>query len=92
MDLPNDHSQDLTLVLNMIITMEKHGIPANFELAWGPDPEKFDILYVTQRISGQFMNDEPAAGEEVFQDCFKEVMKRGELEDVIQQGLFEAFG
>jgi len=75
----------------MMVTVEKHGIPANFEFACGLDPEAPDILYVTQRISGQFMNVEPA-GEEVFQDCFKEVMKRGELEDVIQQGLFEAFG
>jgi len=75
----------------MMMTLENHGIPADFEFAWGPDPAAPDILCVTQRISGQFVNVEPA-GEEVFQDCFKEVMKRGELEDVIQKGLLDVFG
>ena len=91
MDLGEDYSQYLTLGGNMMVTMQKHGYPANFELAQGPDPTKFDLLYVTRRIHGNFVKVEPA-GEEVLQDCFKQVMKRGELEEETHEAILEIFG
>jgi len=91
MDLGEDYSRFLTLAWKMTVAMQKHGYPADLELARGPDPAAFDFLYVTQRIHGNFVKVEPA-GEEVLQDCFKQVMKRGELEEETHEAILEIFG
>jgi len=83
MDLREEHPQYHTLLWNMLVTIQKHGCPANIELVQGPDPTAYDFLYITQSVCGDFVNVEPA-GEEVLQDCFEEVMKPGGLEEEIK--------
>ena len=77
--------------MNMIVAMEEHGYLADIDLVQGPDPTTYDLLCVTKRIYGDFENIEPA-GEEVFQNYFKEVMKPGKRESEIHNALVQVFG
>ena len=88
MDLREDYSQYVTVAMNMIVAMEEHGYLADIDLVQGPDPTTYDLLCVTKRIYGDFENIEPA-GEEVLQNCFKEVMKP---ESEVYNALVQVFG
>ena len=90
-DLSGDPSRGLTVLANMLGEVIEYGYYGNFEVVSGQDPGRFDLLFVTQRIRGQFLNVEPA-GEEVLQGGFKEIMKPGELEEEVHDVLLQVFG
>ena len=53
--------------------------------------ETLDVLFVTQRIRGDFVNIGPQGSEEVTQDDLKVILKPGEREETVSGMLFEEF-
>jgi len=80
--LDPDHSEDLTIPLELDSAIENLGYNWVIECAQSNDAQNHDFLLVTQRIHGQFRNLGPEGEEEVLQDDLKDVLKRGEEEDL----------
>ena len=92
MDLAENHSQDLTIFAYLMDVLDDHGYDVcNLKIVEGQDPMEFNVLIITQRIHGKFLNVGPP-GEEVLQDDLKDILKPGELEKKVNAVLLEALG
>ena len=71
--------------------MRDHGYTGSFEIPEGRNLEAMDLLFVTQRLPGKFLN-RRSAGEEVVQDDLKGTMKSGDEEQKAHELLLRLFG
>ena len=62
-----------------------------FEIPRGLNPGVMNLLFVTQRLPGRFLN-RGSAGEEVVQDDLKGTMKSGDEEQKAHGLLLRLFG
>ena len=63
----------------------------SFEIPRGLNPGVMNLLFVTQRLPGKFLN-RGSAGEEVVQDDLKGTMKSGDEEQKAHELLLPLFG
>ena len=88
--LKPDHSQDLTATVRLEEAINERGYNWEMEFAQSGN-RNYDLLLVTQRIHGHFMNLGPEGEEEVLQDNLKDILKPGEEEDVARRVLLKDF-
>ena len=93
-DLPNDHSQDITIMWYLLGDFHERGYSDRLQLtqAQDTDPATLDLLVITQGSLGQFLNVGPAGIEEVVQDDLKDTLKPGENEKKVRKVLLREFG
>jgi len=91
MELSKDGTEDITIPMGLLQILGDNGYPGGIEAALGRNPEVMDLLFVTQRIQGQFLN-RGSAGEEVVQDDLKGIMTPGDKEQKTRELLLRLFG
>lgn len=89
--LNSDHSEDLTATSCLEEALQELGYDWEMEFAQNHDHQNHDLLLVTQRIHGRFMNKGPEGVEEVLQNDLKGILKRGKQEDVARRVLLQDF-
>ena len=82
-DLAKDHSEDLTVVIHLLEFFDKYGHSNGIELARRQDPLAMDLLFITQRLYGQFLN----VVQEDLKDVFKTGKQDGEVDEILLQEL-----
>ena len=91
--LPDDHSQDISIMCYLLDDIRKQGYSNRLLLtqAQDTDPAALDLLVITQSACGDFLNTGPAGVEEVLQDDLKDMLKPGEQEEKTHEVLLKKF-
>ena len=93
-DLPDNHSKDLAILIHLMRGMMDRGYLDNLELVQGRDTDDaaLDILVITKARLGKFRNKGPEGIEEVVQKDLKNIFKPGRSEKKWIEMLFQEFG
>jgi hypothetical protein len=92
--LPDDHSVDFTILMYMVQDIEKYGLDTDLRLvqAQDSDPSAMDLLIVTKRICGEFINSGPAGVEEILEESIKNKLEPADDERNAIDALLEVLG
>jgi len=75
--LKPDHSEDLTATGRLEEAINEHGYDWQVEFGQHHNVRNYDLLLVTQRVYGQFMNHGPVGEEEVLQNDLRDILTSG---------------
>lgn len=92
MDLNEDHSEDINILLYLEQHLDKRGDYHEVKLLRRQDQAFYDFLVVTQRLSGKFLNTGPAWSEEAVEDDLKDKLQPGQDEVDVRVMLLDSFG